>query len=138
MSGDPKDLPEMTKTGVRDFRLVTKNGNELIKTINNSRDAPSHPQIIKDGLEAVIREYISIIVEKASLNELVNTDENYHFLGKLDVKALFEDQKPSKTGKDPVAEKTGYLIEKSIQNQDTILKKMETLDNLDKVINQSG
>lgn len=134
MNGDPKDLPDMTKTGVRDFRLVTKNGNELIKTINNSRDAPSHPQIIKDGLEAVIREYISIIVEKASLNELVNTDKEYHFLGKLDVKALFEN-KPTTSGKDPVAEKTGHLIEKSIQNQDSILKKMETLDNLDKVIN---
>ena len=121
----------MTKLVKRDFRLVTTSGNDLIKSITATRDSEDHPSIIKEGLESTIREYISIIVEKADLNDLVASDEKYQFLGKLDVKSMFE---PKKTQKDPVAEKSRHLIEQSIQNQNSILKKLETLDRLDQVI----
>ena len=82
--GDTVTLPDMDPIQKRDFRLVTKNGNDLIKTITTTKEAEGHPDIIKEGLEATLREYISIIVEKSDLNELVTNDERYKFLGSLD------------------------------------------------------
>ena len=126
-------MPEMTKLVPRDFRLVTKTGNELIKTITSTREASDHTGIIKEGLEAAIREYISIIVEKADLNELIDTKDDYKFLAELDVKSMLE-KTVTGTTKDPVAEKSSHLIEQSIKNQSVIMKKMETIDRLDQVI----
>ena len=116
----------------RDFRFITKNGNELIKTIVNTRESMDHPQIIKDGLEAVIRDYISVIVEKSDLNNLVQEDEKYKFLSLLDVKSIFGD--PG-TRKDPVSEKIGFQMEKTMANQNAIMKKLEVVDRLDHVSN---
>ena len=129
---DCSDMPEATKIVPKDFRLVTKSGNELIKVINTTRDAEDHPNIIKEGLETVIREYISIIVEKTNLSDLIDSDEKYKFLTNVDVKSIFE---PKKLAKNPTTEKSQFLIEQSIKNQDKILKKMETIDRLDQVIN---
>ena len=114
----------------RDFKTVTKTGNELIKTIVTTKDAQGHAEIIKDGLEAAVREYISIIVEKADLNDLVNTDGDYKFLGSLDVKSIFEEKSG---GRNPTTDKTNFLAEKTASNQEKILKKLETFDRLDQV-----
>lgn len=127
------ERPELVKIAQRDFRQVTKAGNELIKTITSTRDASDHTGIIKEGLEAAIREYVSIIVEKADLNELVDSNDDYKFLGQLDVKSIFEQKS---TNKDPVVEKSSHLIEQSIKNQSIILKKMEMIERLDQVIRQ--
>ena len=69
-------LPEMEQIGAkRDFRTVTKSGNDLVKTILATKESPDHGQIIKEGLETVIKEYISIIVEKTDLNALILEDQ---------------------------------------------------------------
>ena len=125
-------LPEMETLVKRDFRTVTKTGNDLIKTITTTTDSPDHAGIIKEGLEAAVREYISIIVEKSDLNPLVTDDDRYKFLGKLDVKSIFEEKV---TKMDPVAEKSKHLLEASLKDQKLILKKLETIDRLDQVGN---
>ena len=127
---DAKDMPNAEAIQKRDFRLVTKTGNELIKTITTTKDTVGHPEIIKDGLEAAVREYISIIVEKSDLNDLVNTKDEYKFLGSLDVKSIFEE----KVGrKNPTTEKTNHLAQLSVNNQEKILRKLEAIDRLDQV-----
>ena len=132
--GDTVTLPEMEQIQKRDFRLVTRTGNDLIKTITTTKEAEGHPEIIKEGLEAAVREYISIIVEKSSLNELISNDERYSFLGSLDVKSIFDSKKGSnESKKDPAAEKLIHLVEVTTKNQDKILKKLETIDRLDQV-----
>ena len=131
MTSDTETLPPMEKLKKRDFKTVTQNGNDLIKTINTTKDAADHPQIIKEGLEAVVREYISIIVEKANLNELINTEEKYKFLGLVDVKSIFE----TETKKNPVSEKIAHQMEKTVTNQASIMKKLEVIDRLDHVSN---
>ena len=114
----------------RDFRTVTKTGNELIKTITTTIESPDHPEIIKEGLEAAIREYVSIVVEKAELNLKISEEDKYKFLGKLDVKSIFEE---SATGRDPVAEKSGHLLETCMKDQKVILQKLEVIGKVEKV-----
>ena len=124
-------LPEMETIQKRDFRTVTKTGNDLVKTITTTSDVVDHDEIIKEGLEAAIVEYVSIIVEKADLNHLISTEEKYKFLGKLDIKSIFE--KPSE--RNPVASnKLNHQIEKLISDQKVIMKKMGVLDTLEQVI----
>lgn len=115
----------------KDFRLITKSGNELIKTIANTRESPDHSQIIKDGLEAVIREYVSVIVEKSDLTGLMK-DEKYKFLSLLDVKSIFCEPGARKN---PVTDKIGFQLEKTMANQVAIMKKLEVFDRLDHVSN---
>lgn len=115
----------------RDFRTVTRSGNELIKTITTTSGAADHGQIIKDGLEAAIFEYISIIVEKADLKDLVSTDDKYKFLGKLDIKSIFE---PKIKSKSVVTDKLQHVVDKISADQKTMLKKLAAIDQLEQVI----
>ena len=132
-----KALPEMEQiAGVakRDFRTVTKTGNELIRTITTTAGAKDHDQIIKEGLEAAIREYISIVVEKSDLNTLVTENESYKFLGKLDIKSIFDPSPTSTTSSTIVNDKLSFQVEKIREDQKAILKKMSSIDQLEKVI----
>ena len=119
----------------RDFRLITKSGNELIKTITSTKDSLDHAQIIKDGLETVIREYVSVIVEKSDLTDLVQGNETYKFLTLLDVKSIFHEPGARK---DPITDKIGFQLDKTMANQVTIMKKLEVVDRLDHVSNLKG
>ena len=126
-------LPEMEQIGAkRDFRTVTKSGNDLVKTILATRESPEHDQIIKEGLEAVIKEYISIIVEKTDLNVLVTEDEKYKFLQKLDIRSIF-DSKPA--SRSPTADKLNFVVDKIAEDQKSILKKLGAIDQIEKVSN---
>ena len=125
------NLPEMTPIGnKRDFRTITKNGNDLVKTIIATKESPDHGQIIKEGLESTIKEYISIIVEKTDLNELVSEGGKYQFLQKLDIRSIFE---PKKSEKDAAGDKLQFVVDQIANDQKSILKKLGTIDQLEKV-----
>ena len=111
----------------RDFRTVTRSGNELIKTITTTSGAVDHDQIIKEGLESAISEYVAIIVEKA---ELVTTEEKYKFLRKLDFKSIFETKPKSNS---VVNDKLQHMVDKIWSDQKLILKKMTAIDQLEQV-----
>ena len=128
-----KSPPEMETIAKRDFRTVTKTGNELIKTIMTTAGAQDHGQIIKEGLEAAIREYISIVVEKADLNPLVSDNENYRFLGQLDIKSIFEPSEASSTTSTVVTDKLQFLVDKIRDDQKFIIKKLGAIDQIEKV-----
>ena len=114
----------------RDFRTVTKTGNELVKTITANASSEDHGQIIKEGLESAIIEYIAIIVEKSDLGSLIADDEKYKFLQKVDVKSIFE---PKTTEKSVLGEKTQFLVDKIWNDQKVIIKKLGAIDNIEKV-----
>ena len=125
------NLPDMEPIGTkRDFRTVTKSGNDLVKTILATKESPEHDQIIKEGLEAVIKEYISIIVEKTDLNVLVTEDAKYKFLQKLDIKSIFESKPATKS---PTADKLIFVVDKIAEDQKSILKKLGSIDQIEKV-----
>ena len=131
MTSDQEDgMPPAEPLVKKDFRLVTKTGNDLIKTITSTRDAVNHPQVIRDGLEAALREYITVVVEKANLSELIDQDDKYNFLALLDVKSIFLQPE---TRKDPVTDKIGHQLEKTMANQVTIMKKLDVVDRLESV-----
>ena len=126
-----ESVPELEVIAKRDFRTVTKTGNELIKTITTTAESPDHDMIIKEGLEAAIREYISIVVEKSNLSDLSLEDEKYKFLSSLDVKSIFE---PNTVKQPPLMEKTQHLVEQMAKDQKQALKKLEVMDQLDKTV----
>ena len=129
-SDQENEMPPAEPIVKKDFRLVTKTGNELIKTIISTRDAVNHPQVIKEGLETALREYIAVVVEKSNLSDLIEEDVKYNFLSLVDVKSIF--QSPE-TRKDPVTDKIGHQLEKTMANQVTIMKKLDVVDRLESV-----
>ena len=128
-----ENQPETEINTKRDFRTVTKTGNDLVKTITANATADDHDQIIKEGLESAIIEYIAVIVEKSDLNNLITENEKYNFLAKLDIKSIFETRTPKKNI-DALEEKTQFLVDKIWNDQKLIIKKLGAIDNIEKVL----
>ena len=102
----------------RDFKTVTKTGNELIKTIQATAEAEDHGQIIKDGLESAIREYISIILERSDTTNKVGQDGRYDFLIKLDIQSIFEEKVMAEA---VASNKLQHLVEQLAKDQKNVL-----------------
>ena len=125
--------PNLESIGAkRDFKTVTKTGNELIKAIQATHESEDHGQIIKEGLQSAIREYISIILEKAELSDKVGDDKRYDFLQEMDFQSIFEDRQAVEA---VVTQKLHHLVEQSVKDQKSVLKKLDVLDRLDQVSN---
>ena len=124
-------MPELEIVNAkRDFKTVTKTGNELIKTIQATAEAEDHGQIIKDGLESAIREYISIILERSDTTNKVGQDGRYDFLIKLDIQSIFEEKVMAEA---VASNKLQHLVEQLAKDQKNVLKKIEVMDRLDQV-----
>ena len=86
------EVPEMKKLEKRDFRTVTATGTALIKEVKATPDEEKLAVLI-DGLESATKEYISIMLEKAQLEQILTHSPEGSFLYKLDFKGLFESNK---------------------------------------------
>ena len=72
----------------RTFTTVTTTGNDLIKKCKAAHDEDKLA-ILVPGLEAATREYISIMLEKLELPEIITHTPKASFLYKLDLSSLF-------------------------------------------------
>ena len=127
---EPAPLEPIPTQKPRDFKTVTRSGNELVKTITTTHGAADHGQIIKEGLESAILEYVSIIVEKADLTDLAINDEKYKFLMKLDIKSIFE---PKQNTGSVVTDKLQHVVDKIATDQKAMLKKLAAIDQIEQV-----
>ena len=82
---EPPPAEMLTK---RTFTTVTTTGNELIKKCKAAADEDKLA-IIVHGLEIATKEYISIMLEKLELSEVITHTPKASFLYKLDLSKVF-------------------------------------------------
>ena len=83
------ELPPLDQVGKkRTFTLITTTANNLIKKVKSVGDEEKLA-ILVDGLHAATREYISIMLEKLELTEIISHSPKGKFLYELDLKKLF-------------------------------------------------
>lgn len=89
-----KDPPNMEPVGKkRTFTTVTTTANDLIKKCKNALDEDKLA-IILEGLEEATREYLSIMLEKLELSEIIDHTPKAQALYELDISGLFSLEKP--------------------------------------------
>ena len=78
--------PEMTKVKQpkRDFKTVTTTKNNFVKAVKAYDDEELLIEYIQRELPKAMEEYVSIVLEAAGLEEKVQENPNFKFLGKLD------------------------------------------------------
>ena len=86
MASEPPQVDVLTK---RTFTTITTTGNELIKRCRNAIDEDKLPFLV-EGLENATKEYLSIMLEKLDLPEILTHSPEGKFLYNLDMKSLFE------------------------------------------------
>ena len=82
--------PKMTNVEQpkRDFKTVTNTKNRLVKAIKAYDDDELIIEYIQAHLPKAIDEYVSIVMEAAGLDEKIQENPNYQFLGKLDFQSM--------------------------------------------------
>ena len=83
------DLPPLDQVGKkRTFTTITTTANNLIKKVKGVADEEKLPVLV-EGLEAATKEYLSIMMEKLDLAEILTHTPKAKFLYELDLAKLF-------------------------------------------------
>ena len=83
------DLPPMDQVGKkRTFTTITTTANNLIKKCKNAVEEEKLAVLV-EGLESATKEYLSIMLEKLDLTEILTHSPKGKFLYELDLKTLF-------------------------------------------------
>ena len=77
----------------RTFTTITTTANNLIKKCKNALDDDKLPVLV-EGLEEATREYLSIMLEKLEVSEIINHAPKAKALYELDIAGLFNLEKP--------------------------------------------
>lgn len=81
--------PQMDNVGKkRTFTTITTTANNLIKKCQKAAEEDKLATLVQ-GLEAATREYLSIMLEKLDLTEIITHSPKGKFLYELDLKKLF-------------------------------------------------
>ena len=89
-----KDPPNMEQVGKRrTFTTVTTTANDLIKKCKNALDEDKLA-VLLEGLEEATREYLSIMLEKLEVPEIINHTPKAKALYELDIAGLFNLEQP--------------------------------------------
>ena len=85
--------PQMDQVGAkRTFTTITTTANKLIKKCKNAVDEDKFAVLV-EGLEGATREYMSIMLEKLELSEIVSHTPKAQALFELDIAGLFNLEK---------------------------------------------
>ena len=83
------ELPPLDQVGKkRTFTTITTTANNLIKKVKGVSDDEKLPVLV-EGLEAATKEYLSIMMEKLDLAEILTHTPKAKFLYELDLAKLF-------------------------------------------------
>ena len=87
---DTTELPEMVDVGKkRSFTTVTTTGKAVIKECEKAADEDKLAELVK-GLELATKEYVSIMLEKCDLKQILTHSPRGAFLYRLDFAAFFD------------------------------------------------
>ena len=89
---DPQAMEQIKK---RTFTTITTTANNLIKKVKSAGEEDKLP-ILLEGLEAATREYLSIMLEKLELTDIIAHSPKGRFLYALDLKTLFTSEAEKK------------------------------------------
>ena len=87
-----QETPAMEILSKRSFTTVTATANQLIKRCKSTADEQKL-EVILEGLEASTKEYLSIMLERLEVADLIDKVPEADALYRLDVKTLFELEK---------------------------------------------
>ena len=83
------DLPTMENVGQkRTFTTITTTANKLIKKCKNTVE-DEKLSVLLEGLEVATKEYLSIMLEKLDLPEIITHSPRGQRLYELDISSLF-------------------------------------------------
>ena len=118
------EMPEMTKIPqARDFKAVTSTKNKLLKGIKASQTLEAKVQFITDNFPDALEEFTSIIFELSGLDEEIQTEQELQFLGRLDFKAIFTEERIADSQLKEA--KLISLVEKVDKSNDQLIEKVE-------------
>ena len=89
------DPPPMDNIKKRTFTTITTTANNLIKKVKSAGEEDKLP-ILLEGLESATREYLSIMLEKLELTDILVHSPKGRFLYALDLKTLFTSEAEKK------------------------------------------
>ena len=88
------EMPEATKiASVRDFKAVTSTKNRLLKGLKASQTLDAKVQFIQDNFPEALEEFTTIVFELSGLDDDIQKEEDLKFLGRLDFKAIFTEER---------------------------------------------
>ena len=82
-------VPAMKKIQKRTFNTVTATGTALIKEVKAKPDEEKLPTLVP-GLQHATKEYVSIMLEKLELEQILTHSPEGSFLYRLDYKEFFD------------------------------------------------
>ena len=86
---EPPPLDQVAKK--RTFTTITTTANNLIKKVKSAIEEDKLAVLV-NGLEAATKEYMSIMLEKLELTDIIEHSPKGQFLYELDFKTLFSSE----------------------------------------------
>ena len=119
------ELPELNKMAARDFKMVTATKNKLLKGIKASQTVDAKVSYIAENFPEALEEFTSIIFELAGIDEEIQNEVAMNFLGRLDFKAVFEQERIAESHVKEA--KLISLIEKVDKSNEQLVEKVDRM-----------